>query len=47
MAGEAKWHELEHVAELLGVEDVEELAAGIIIIAAHVSELRAKEQNRK
>lgn len=47
MGGEVKWSELEHVAEIIGVDDVEMLAAGLVIIAAHVSELRAKEQNRK
>jgi len=47
MGGETKWNELEYVAEVIGVDDVEMLAAGLMIIAAHVSELRAKEQNRK
>ena len=47
MGGEFKWGELENVADIIGVEDIEALAAGLMVISAHVSELRAKEQNRK
>lgn len=47
MGGEIKWGDLEHVAGLIGVEDFEALADGLLVVSAHVSEMRAKEQNRK
>lgn len=47
MDGTISWDALEHVAEFVGVDDLEELVEGLMVISAHVSEMRAKQQNRK